>query len=302
MTQITEGQSLYTHKKSNVAKTWFLLTILFGVILGFGFFLSVYFDSFVVMAIAAGVSIFGSVTSYWFADDMVLKMSGVEIIDRAGNKELYDIVDNLAIAGGMPTPKIGIMRDGALNAFATGRTPEKGVVVFTEGLLQTLTTEELRGVAAHEISHIANRDTLIGTIAVVLASIVAMSVRMMHFGGARQNDSRRGGIVMIIGLALMILAPLVSSLLRMAISRKREFLADTSGAMLSGNPEGLASALEKIGGSPQSLDHAHESTAHLFISNPFGNGMQKLSRLFATHPPIEERVARLRGADKYGEI
>ncbi len=293
-----ENKSLYTHKTSNISKTWFLLITLGGVILGVGYIMSVYLDSPGVMFIASIISIVSSVGTYWFSDAIALKTSGAKIISRADNKELYDIVDNIAISAGLPTPKIGIIEDSALNAFATGRDPSKGVVVFTRGILEALDREELEGVAAHEMSHILNRDVLIGTVAVVFASIVSMSARFISFG--RSSSERRGGITVIIGILLMIVAPLVATFLRMAISRKREFLADATGAYLTRNPEGLASALEKIAGNPKPLDRANKATAHLFISNPFG--VNKIGELFSTHPPIEERIKRLRGADRYGEI
>ncbi len=293
-----ENKSLYTHKTSNISKTWFLLITLGGVILGVGYIMSVYLDSPGVMFIASIVSIISSVGTYWFSDAIALKTSGAKIISRADNKELYDIVDNIAISAGLPTPKIGIIEDSALNAFATGRDPSKGVVVFTRGILEALDREELEGVAAHEMSHILNRDVLIGTVAVVFASIVSMSARFISFG--RSSSERRGGITVIIGILLMVVAPLVATFLRMAISRKREFLADATGAYLTRNPEGLASALEKISGNPKPLDRANKATAHLFISNPFGS--HSVKELFSTHPPIEERIKRLRGADRYGEI
>ncbi len=293
-----ENKSLYTHKTSNISKTWFLLITLGGVILGVGYIMSVYLDSPGVMFIASIVSIISSVGTYWFSDAIALKTSGAKIISRTDNKELYDIVDNIAISAGLPTPKIGIIEDSALNAFATGRDPSKGVVVFTRGILEALDREELEGVAAHEMSHILNRDVLIGTVAVVFASIVSMSTRFISFG--RSSSERRGGITVIIGILLMVVAPLVATFLRMAISRKREFLADATGAYLTRNPEGLASALEKISGNPKPLDRANKATAHLFISNPFGS--HSVKELFSTHPPIEERIKRLRGADRYGEI
>lgn len=292
-----ENKSLYTLRTSNISKTWFLLITLGGVILGVGYIMSVYLNSPGIMFIASIMSIVSSVGTYWFSDSIALKTSGAKIIERADNKELYDIVDNIAISAGLPTPKIGIIEDSALNAFATGRDPSKGVIVFTSGILEVLNREEIEGVAAHEMSHILNRDVLIGTVAVVFASIISMSARFISFG---DSSERRGGFTVIIGILLMFIAPLIATFLRMAISRKREFLADATGAYLTRNPEGLASALEKIAGNPKPLDRASKATAHLFISNPFGS--HNIKELFSTHPPIEERIRRLRGADKYGEI
>lgn len=292
-----ENKSLYTHRSSNIRKTWLLLITMGFIILAVGYFLSVYLDSPIIMLISGFVSIFTSIATYWFSDSIALRSSGAKIIKRSDNKELYDVIDNVAISAGLPTPKIGIIEDSAYNAFATGRNPDKGVVVFTTGIIQALSKEELMGVAAHEMSHIANRDVLIGTVAVIFASILSMTARLMQFGSNREN--RKGG-ALIIGIIFIIAAPILGLFLRTAISRKREFLADATGAYLTGNPEGLASALEKISGNPKALSKANEATAHLFISNPFGS--EKIKKMFSTHPPIEERIARLRGSDKYGDI
>lgn len=293
------SKSFYAHRRSNVMRTWWLLFFLFALVTGIGYAVSLYFEAPIILLGSAIFSSFTAVGSYWFADSMVLSSTGTKIIKRSDHKELYTVVDNLAIAQGIPTPRIGIIDDEALNAFATGRNVEKGVVVFTTGILKALDKKELEGVAAHEISHIVNRDVLVGTIAVVLTNVIAVAARYMHLGGTRNRNER--GAMMVIALVFMVLAPILATAVRAGISRKREFLADTSGALLTRNPEGLASALEKIGGSAKPLDRASEGTAHLFIANPFGSLSKGVGNILATHPPIKERVARLRGADAYGD-
>lgn len=294
-------KTLNSLKASNVRKTWLLLAFFFGFILAVGYVLSVVMNSPGIMIGAGFFSMFSSVGSYWFSDKIALSMANAEPVTRATHSELYAMVDSLAIAAGLPTPKIYVIQDGALNAFATGRNPANSVIAFTSGIIERLDKEELRGVAAHEMSHILNRDMLIGTIAVILASAVAMVGRFTRMGmGGEMNrigDNRGGNpFRIIIAIGLLVLAPLLATLLRMAVSRKREYLADASGAMLTGNPEGLASALEKIGGSSKKLTKASEMTAHLFIDNPFKN--TKVTQFFSTHPPMEKRVSLLRDADK----
>lgn len=288
------GKTLYTHQSENITKTWLLITAFLGLMIGIGYILSVVFDNAAILFFSSIFAVGTSVWSYWFSDKMVLKMTGAKEVSRENLKELYEIVDNLAITAGLPTPKIYVIDDMALNAFATGRNPEHGVVVFTRGILERLDKEEIRGVAAHELAHIGNRDILIGTVAVIFTSIISMISHFMFFGGGDSRD--RGGIGILIGILLMVLAPLLATVLRLAISRKREFLADASGAMLTRYPEGLASALEKISSDARPVATATDTTAHLFIANPFKG--KKLSKFFMTHPPVEERIARLRAADQ----
>ncbi|PID55439.1 zinc metalloprotease HtpX [candidate division KSB3 bacterium] len=287
------GATLYTHQSQNITKTWLLITAFLVLFIAIGYVLSVVFHNSSILIFASLFAIGTSVWSYWFSDKMVLAMTGAKKVSRENLRELYEIVDNLAITAGLPTPKIYVIDDMALNAFATGRDPKHGVIVFTRGLLERLNKEEIRGVAAHELSHIGNRDILIGTVAVIFTSIIAMTSRMLFFSGGDSRD-RGNGIMMIVGLVLIVLAPLVATILRLAISRKREFLADASGALLTRYPEGLASALEKISADAQPLRSASETTAHLFIANPFKG--KSFSKWFMTHPPVEERIARLRGS------
>jgi heat shock protein HtpX len=220
--------------------------------------------------------------------------------------ELFRIVENLSITAGLPEPKVYIISDPAPNAFATGRDKEHAAVAVTSGLLSIMDKNELSGVIAHELSHIGNRDTLLQTVVVVLVGFIAILAhiftRSMWLGGGRRRGNERvgdiGSILAIAGLIFVILSPLIAQMIQLAISRKREFLADADGALLTRYPEGLASALEKIESYGRPMMSANNATAHLFIANPFGAGaMQGLSKLFMTHPPIEERVAILRGLE-----
>ncbi len=293
--------SLNTLQRQNISKTWFLLGIFFGFILLVGYALSIVLNAPGIMFAAGVFSMFSSVGSYWFSDKIALSMTRAKPVTRATHSEIYAMVDALAITAGIPTPKVYIIDDPALNAFATGRNPKNSVVAFTQGIVDTLEPKELRGVAAHELAHIVNRDMLIGTIAVILASAVAMVGRMMHMGvgSSMQGDNRGGNPVKIfIVIGLLVIAPLLASLLRFAVSRKREFLADATGAKIAGDTEGLARALERIGGDGRALRHKSEMTAHLFISNPFKS--TKFSKFFMTHPPMEERIMALRGAAEHG--
>ncbi len=268
-----------------------------------GWAISFALDSPIILYIAVAISILTNFYAYWYSDKLVLKMTNAHEVSFDQNPELHRIVENLAITAGLPKPKIFIINDAQPNAFATGRNPENAVVAVTRGLLEKLNRSELEGVIAHELAHIGNRDMLISTVTVVLAGLIAIIsdifLRWTFFGGARRggsDDSRANGIMMVIALISIILAPLAASIIRTAVSRKREFLADASGALLTRYPEGLASALEKISSDPHQLKKASNATAHLFFSSPF-KGKKKKSffiKLFATHPPVEERIKALR--------
>ena len=288
--------TLYTSKDKNIRLTWVYITGFLVFVIGVGYVFAGAMHSSAILYGAVIFSVVMSVSSYWFSDKIVLSMSGAHPVNFADNKELYRLVENLAITAGLPTPKIYTIEDTALNAFATGRDPEHGVICFTTGILQTLNKAELEGVAAHELSHIGNRDTLISTIVVILVGFVALLADWFRhfawFGGRDSDNSRSNAIFMIIALILSILAPIAAMLMQMAISRRREFLADASGALLTRYPEGLASALEKISGDREPLEAANRATASLYISNPFKG--QKVAKFFMTHPPIEERIAALR--------
>lgn len=285
----------YTHSSKNIGLTWLYLSIFLIVVIGIGYIFSGFYGNSIILYIAVAFSVITSFASYWWSDKIVLKMSHAKLVEREHHPELYTLVENLAITAGMPIPNIYISEDPALNAFATGRNPEHGVICFTTGILARLDRAELEGVAAHELSHIKNRDTLVSTVVVILAGFISIIADMFQhsliFGGSRDNDNKSGPLV-IVGIVLAILAPIAALLIRMAISRKRELLADASGALLTRYPEGLASALQKISGDPQSVATASDATAHLYISNPFKG--RHLTKLFMTHPPVEERIAALR--------
>lgn len=298
--------TLYTHQSANIRKTWYLMFGFFVLVIFVGWAVSLYFNNPGILTIAVIFAIVMNVGSYWFSDTVVIKMTGAIPADPTRYREFIRIVENLSITAGLPMPKVYIVEDPAPNAFATGRNPEHAAVVATTGLLSLLTKVELEGVIAHELSHIGNRDMLVMTVAVVLAgflSIIAdMFLRMSHFGfGGRDRDNKAGGLLLILAIVGIILAPIAAQLIQLAISRKREFLADASGAMLTRYPEGLASALEKIAGSARPMERANHATAHLFIADPFGNVeggiLKKIGALFATHPPVAERLRALRDMD-----
>ena len=295
--------TLYTQKDKNIRKTWFLIFIFLIFIIGLGWVFSYQFQSPAILVIAVIFSSSMSFVSYWYSDKIVLKMSKAKEIEKQDNPELYRLVENLCITAGLPMPKIYIIDEMSPNAFATGRNPEHAVVAVTKGLLEKLNRSELEGVLAHELSHIGNRDILLQTVVVVLVGMVVLLsdwfVRWSVFGGGKRSSREGGGqfagIMVLIGFALAILSPFIATLIHMSISRKREFLADADGALLTRYPEGLASALEKISGDTTPLKAANKATAHLYIANPFKK--KKISKIFSTHPPIEERVNALRGMD-----
>ena len=296
--------SLYTHADENIRKTWLLITGFLVFIVAVGWLFSYVLDSAAILYFAVFLSIAMSVTSYWFSDKIVLSMAHATLIEKKGNPELYRIVENLCITAGLPIPKIYIINEAQLNAFATGRDKNHAVVAVTRGLLEKLDRTELEGVIAHELSHIGNRDMLISTVVVVFAGVIALLsdffLRISFFGGGRRNggDNRAGALLMLLGIVSAILAPIAATLIRLAVSRKREFLADASGALLTRYPEGLASALEKIDADVTPMKKAaHNATAHLFIDSPFNEKQSQnwFVKLFSTHPPVEERVRALRG-------
>ena len=303
---------MYEHIAKNRAKT-ILIIIGFVFFLSLiGYFLGMYFDyrygmgaaySVTLMVIALVIALCASFGSYYFSDRIVLSMTGARPVSREDDPRLYYMVEGLSIAAGLPVPVIYIINDQGMNAFATGRNPKKGVIVFTRGLLETLNDEELKGVISHELAHIKNYDILLGTIIVVLVGIVSIianiMTRLLFFGGRgrRSTKGSGGGIIMIvvlvIGVLFIIVSPVVAMVIRMAISRNREYLADSTGALISRYPPGLASALKKIS-SHSEVKTASSATAHLFISNPLGKKSRVMFKnLFNTHPPVKERIERL---------
>lgn len=293
--------TLYTQQDKNIRKTWFLMTLFLLVVIGIGWGFSFIYQSPVILYFAVFFAIIMNVFSYWYSDKIVLKMSGAKPVSREQNRELWNVVENLSITAGLPMPKLFVIDEPAPNAFATGRNKEHAVVAVTTGLVNMLDRNELEGVIAHELSHIGNRDILISTIIVVLVGFVTLlsdfflRMSIFGYGGGRGGDDRMRIFMTIAGIALAILAPLIAIMIQLAISRKREFLADASGALLTRYPEGLASALEKIGTYKKPMKKANNATAHLFISNPFGGKSHSgIRKLFMTHPPMEERVKALR--------
>ncbi|MDE1924914.1 MAG: M48 family metallopeptidase [Patescibacteria group bacterium] len=279
------------------------MTVFLAVVIGVGWAISWYYDNPGILVFAAVLAVVMNISSYWFSDKLVIAMAGAKPADGPEYVELNRIVENLAITAGLPKPKVYIINDPQPNAFATGRNANHAALAVTSGLLSMMDKNELQGVIAHELSHVGNRDMVVSTVAVVLVGIVTLAadffLRASFFGvGGRDRD--RGGnnpLIAIIAIAFVILAPILATLIQLAISRKREFLADASGALLTRYPEGLASALRKIGNYQQPMRHPNNAIAHLYIANPFGAkaAMGGIAKLFNTHPPIEERIKALVG-------
>ncbi|MCU0614468.1 MAG: zinc metalloprotease HtpX [Desulfobacterales bacterium] len=281
----------------NNFKTTILLALLTAFILWVGNLLGGPQGMVIALIFAGGMNLI----SYWYSDRIVLKMYNAHEVSESHAPELYGMVRELAGQARLPMPKVYIIPQDSPNAFATGRDPEHAVVAVTEGLLKIMNAEELKGVLAHELAHVNNRDILIGTIAATLAGAVMMLASMARWGaifGGFNRDGEGGGSG-IFGLILMsVFAPMAAMLIQMAISRSREYMADSTGAKFAGHSEGLAKALEKLGAYSKKLPmNANPSTAHMFIVNPLTGG--GLMSLFSTHPPLEERIARLRGRRDY---
>lgn len=293
---------MYNEIAHNKRKTALLLALFMMAILAIGYWASWYFEMGVGFIVFAAIFAVGSsLISYYQGDKIALSVSGAKQITHADNPYVYRLVENLCITQGTPIPKIHIINDEALNAFATGRDPEHASIALTTGLINALENEELEGVIAHELAHVKNYDIRLAMVVIVCVGFVALisdlALRSMLWGGDRRSNDRGnlGPVIVIIGLIFVLLSPLFAQLIQLAISRKREYLADASGALLTRYPEGLARALEKIGHSSQ-LKRVNRATAHLYIANPFKHATIKkqASTLFSTHPPIEERIKRLR--------
>ncbi len=292
--------TIYTHKSENVIKTWLLVGVFLAVVLAISYFLAAYYNNASIVTIAIIFSVGMNIMSYWFSDKIALRLARAVPARVEHYPELHRIVENLAITAGLPKPGVYIIPDAAPNAFATGRNAEHASIAVTEGLLATLEKNELEGVIAHEFAHIGNRDILLQSMVAILVgfiSIIAdMVTRSFLFGGMQRDDDNRGGnnILAIVGIVFVILSPIIALLIQLAISRKREYLADATAALLTRYPEGLANALQKISGYNQPMAHATNATAHMYISNPFGGkAAQGIAHLFMTHPPVEKRIARL---------
>lgn len=293
---------MYEQITRNKWKSVLLVLVVLLVAAGLGYVFGLLFDFgvagvVVALLIAAGMSF----ASYRFGDRVVLRASRARLVTPEEHPRLHNIVDGLCIAAGIPKPAVYVIPEKAPNAFATGRNPEHASIAVTEGLLETLNRVELEGVIAHELSHVKNRDILVGTLVATLVGVVVLLAdwmrRAFFWGGGRRGDRDRGGglgiILVVIALALSILAPLMAQLIRFAVSRKREYLADADGALLTRYPPGLAAALRKIAASANQMRVANNATAHLWFSQPSrkpGEGVSRIERLFSTHPPIEERI------------
>lgn len=308
----------YTQISSNRLKTWLIMFFFaFFITAVFFVFASAYgFDTPSALGISGIALIIAGImnfASYYTSDKLVMAISGAKQIQKKDNPHLFRTVENLSIASGLPTPKIYVIEDTAPNAFATGRDPKHAAIAFTTGILSKLSKLELEGVAAHELSHVGNYDTRLMTIVSILVGTVALAADFflrISFYSSRNRDSDRGqaaAIFMVLGFVMAILAPIIATLIQLAISRKREFLADASGALLTRNPDSLANALLKISRDKEPLEAANKATAHLYVINPFHLDNQKnvrpersrgaigwFANLFNTHPPIEERVRALR--------
>jgi heat shock protein HtpX len=295
--------TLYTQAESNTRKTFFLITGFLVILIALGWLFSYLLNDNIFLIIAVLLAVGQSFASYWYSDKIVLAMSHARLIEKNDNPELYRVVENLCITAGLPLPKIYIIDEAQPNAFATGRDKNHAVVAVTRGLLEKLNKTELEGVIAHELSHVGNRDILLSTAIVVLVGIIALLsnffLRISFLGGGRKRNSGEGNaaaILMVLGIVAAILAPLAATLIQLAVSRKREFLADADGALLTRYPEGLASALEKIEADQNTLKSASNTTSHLYIANPFKGKESEswFTKLFSTHPPAQERIKILR--------
>ncbi len=299
--------NLYQERSSNIRRTWALILWFLIVVIAIGYTVSWYLGNPSILYIAVVIAVATNFYAYWASDKLVLSLNHARPATREEFFDFYTVTENLAITAGLPMPKLYMINDSAPNAFATGRDEKHAVVCATTGLLTMLTRPELEGVISHELSHIKNRDILLMTVAVVLAGFVAILadifLRMSLFGGGRSNDNKNANaLLMILAVVGIVLAPLAAKLIQLAVSRRREFLADASGALLTRYPEGLASALEKIGSYASPMRSANTATAHLFISNPFGakggGAGGWIERMFSTHPPIQERIKVLLGSSR----
>ncbi len=288
----------YDFIAANKRKTVILIAVFSALVLLLGWAIDQAYDTGgAFLTIAIIYSTVSALISYYTGDKIALAMSGAQQVSEQENPYLVRMVDNLCISQGMPKPKVFVMNDPAINAFATGRDPQHASISVTSGALSKLTNEELEGVLAHELSHIQNYDIRVMTVVIVLVGVISVMAnlffRMGRFGGRRGNDrgGNAAGVFMLIGLVLLIVSPIVAQLIKLAVSRRREYLADASGALMTRYPEGLANALRKIQAENLPMAHANASTAHLFLANPF-NG-KAFAALFSTHPPIEKRIAEL---------
>lgn len=291
---------MYNQITENKTKSVLLIIGFMAVIIGLGYLFGQVYDIRWLLPFAVIWSVVQAGTSYYFSDKIALAVSGAHEIQKKDAPQLYRIVENLAITAGLPMPRVYIINDTAINAFATGRDPKHAAIAVTRGAIERLENEELEGVLAHELSHVSNYDIRVSSMVVVLVGVLAMMsnffLRSLWWRGEdRDSRDRDGGnILMLVAVVFALLSPLVATLIQLAVSRKREYLADASGALLTRYPEGLARALEKIAADTEPLEVANQSTAHLYIANPLKDYSGAVNNLFSTHPPIKDRIKRLR--------
>lgn len=292
---------MYGAIAANKRNTFLIMAVFVGIIAAIGYVASLYFGNTSITYWVIGGAAIYALIQYFAAAKLAVAMTGAKEIEKRDNPRFYRIVENLAITTGMPTPKIYMIEDPAPNAFATGRDPKHAIVAATTGLLEIMDDNELEAVMAHEMGHVQNYDIRVSMIAFGLVSAIGflsdIVMHMFFFGG--DNDNRNvPPVFYVVGIVLIVLAPIMAAIIQMAVSRQREYLADATGAMTTRHPEGLVSALEKLAHYSRPMQHQSTSTAHLFFSNPLKSGF--LSGLFSTHPPLEERIARLRkNANKF---
>jgi heat shock protein HtpX len=292
--------NIYQNIDQNKRDTVVIMVLFIAVVSFVGWFLGQYFFegsgvSFIGMAlIFSGISSF---ISYYTSDKIVLAISGAQEVSEEEAPKLHKLVENMCIASGIPKPKVYLIEDDAMNAFATGRDPKHGVICFTTGIVSNLEKRELEGVVAHEMSHIGNFDIRLMSIVSVLVGTITLLADWFTRGmfyGRRKRDSEGSSILFLIGIILIVLSPIIATLIKLAVSREREFLADSTGALITRYPKGLANALKKLARDKEVLEAANGATAHLYITNPLRSNISGfMSSLFSTHPPIEERIARL---------
>lgn len=300
-------QNIYEQIDANKRRSFWVITLFIAFVTAFGYFFSYLYNyDWTFLVFALGISGVGSWISYYNSDTIALSLAGAKPVNRQAYPQYINMVENLSRVARIPTPRTYIIPSPALNAFATGRDPEHGAIALTQGVLDKMTRTEIEGVIAHELSHIRNFDTRLMTVVAILVGSIAMvmnwSWRMSMFGGGRRrSDNDSGGsnaIVMIIGIVLIILAPIIAQLIQLAISRRREFYADAAGVMLTRQPSGLISALKKIAQNEDIvLESANTATAHLYIDDPvtFETHGSWIAKMFSTHPPIAERIKALEG-------
>lgn len=293
--------TFYEEISRNKRTTYFLFLVFFVLLFVLGYVFSFITGDYIFIPIFGIFSIIYIVTSYYYSDSIVTAISGAKLADPRQFKELHNVVEEMSIAAGIPKPAVYVIEDTAINAFATGRDPKHSVICVTTGCMQRLSRDELTGVVAHEMSHIKNYDIRVMAIAAVLVGVTVLLsdflLRMFFWGGGRNRD-REGGkftiVAIIVGVLLALLTPVIAQLIQLSISRKREYLADASGAEITRYPLGLASALEKIKNDKEILEVANKATAHLYIADPLRGQKLWFKSWFATHPPIEDRIAKLK--------